>query len=129
MGAIPAMAITGLGGGVGKALDEFVFNGEDMELSNTTKDIAYEALLSAGGEGLGRGLRGIYRYLFAPGQRTTATNLFSTFDDANRALEQQGFEKSLLSYRKFDPKLKIAQDFRTRNTELRSPPFFTTSNR
>ena len=110
MGAIPAAMITGLGGGIGKALDEFVFNGEDMELSDTTRDIAYEAMLSAGGEGLGRGLRGIYRYLLAPGQRTTATNLFTTFDDANKALEQQGFEKSLLSYRKFDPKAQIAQE-------------------
>ena len=122
MGTVPAVLYTALGGGIGKALDEFVFNGEDMELSNTTKDIAYEALLSASGEGLGRGLRGIYRYLFAPGQRTTATNLFSTFDDANRALEQQGFEKSLLSYRKFDPKLKIAQELGQETQNLGALP-------
>ena len=109
MATIPAMAVVGLGGGVGKALDEFVFNGEDTQLSNPYQDIAYETALSAGGEGIGRALRGIFRYLLAPGQRTTAENLFTKFSDAKKDLVAQGYEPSLLSYRRFDPKLPIAQ--------------------
>ena len=109
MATIPAMALVGLGGGVGKALDEFVFNGEDTQLSNPYKDIAYETLLSAGGEGFGRALRGIFRYLLAPGQRTTAENLFTKFDDTKKDLIAKGYEPSFLSYRKFEPKLPIAQ--------------------
>jgi len=78
IGFIPAAGAAFLAGSIGKAVQETIFTGQDMQLQSTdeiVKDALIEGGLAMTGEGFGRALRGIFRYVFNPGQRTVTQGL------------------------------------------------------
>ena len=63
MGALPGIALVGAAGAAGKAIDEFIFEDifEGLQAQSTEeilKDVALQALIEGGGEGVGRAIVG-----------------------------------------------------------------------
>ena len=72
LGFVPAMAASGLGGAIGKGLDELRQTYQDkgkyqlQSAGEVGKDMAVEGAFAAGGEGIGRALRPLGRALMGP---------------------------------------------------------------
>tara|TARA_R100000655_G_scaffold29961_1_gene60539 strand:+ start:1541 stop:4978 length:3438 start_codon:yes stop_codon:yes gene_type:complete len=64
---VPGIALVGLAGAAGKAVDEFIFEDifeglQRQSLEEILKDVALQGLIEAGGEGVGRGMGALVRY-------------------------------------------------------------------